>query len=124
MELNAALAASRAIDWPLILDAGAEPTPCTVSALAPGCYDVTPNEKGRCKIEFSPTARISPRSASASTLAKAPDTLSSPVIHLALARMNLPRAGTLYAQHASGPSRADAINAKVVFVLASEAHAS
>jgi geranyl-CoA carboxylase alpha subunit len=122
--------ASGAIDWPLILNAGAGPTPCTVSVLAPGCYGVTAKETTRQMTQIEVFAGgEDPRQFRFSIEGKqgcghavfADDTL-----YLALGARDFAVRETLYARRASAPSRAvdnelrSPINGKVVSVLVSE----
>jgi geranyl-CoA carboxylase alpha subunit len=124
-----ARAASRAIDWPLILDAGAEPTPCTVSVLAPGCYGVTAKETTlRFQIEVfagsQDPAQFRFRIDGSQGWGHA--VFAGDTLYLALGARDFAVRETLYAQRASASSRSvdselrSPINGKVVLVLASE----
>jgi geranyl-CoA carboxylase alpha subunit len=124
-----ARAASPAIDWPLILDAGAEPTPCTVSVRAPGCYGVTARETAhRIEIEVFPGSEDPGEfrfnidgKQGCGYAAFAADTL-----HLALGARDFAVRETLYAPQTLAANRTvdtelrSPISGKVVLVLVSE----
>jgi len=122
-----AWSSSGAIAWPLVLDAGTGPTPCTVSVLAPGRYAVTASKATRAIEVFADAAdRSDVRFRSDGKECRAHAVFAGDTLHLALGAGDLAVRETLYAQRAAAPSRAaptelrSPMNGKVLAVLVTE----
>jgi geranyl-CoA carboxylase alpha subunit len=125
-----ARATGGAIDWPLILDAGTGPTPCTVSVLAPGCYGVRAKETIEQMIQIEVLAGGEDRGQFCFRIdgkdGRGHAVFAGDTLYLALGARDFAVRETLYAERAALPSRAvdhelrSPINGKVVCVLVSE----
>ena len=116
-----------AIAWPLVLDAGAGPTPCTVTVCAPGSYAVTMSEATRAIEVFArgdDGRQLGIRTDGKEQGGHA--VFAGDELHLALGDRDLAVRETLHAARAPAPSPAaetelrSPMNGKVVLVLVAE----